>query len=213
MKRTDYKSQYKRNLPHYQPIGATLFVTMRLANSLPIHVIEKIQSEHQTEAAELTSSPTANSQKELHALRKRRFARFDGMLDRAEFGPTWLTRPRLASVVSESLCFRNGRVYTLFAFTIMSNHVHIVFRPQEKENGVPYSLSGIMMSIKRRTARECNTILGRQGQFWQHESYDHVVRDQREFERIIRYVLDNPVKAGLAERWEDWPWNYLNEES
>ena len=68
-----------------------------------------------------------------------------------------------------------------------------------------------MMSLKRYTARQCNDILGREGQFWQHESYDHVIRNQAEWERIIKYVLDNPVKAGLVEKWDDWPWTYLRE--
>ena len=46
------------------------------------------------------------------------------------------------------------------------------------------------------------------GSFWQAESYDHVVRNG-ELERIISYVLENPVKAGLVEDWEQWPYTYL----
>jgi len=53
-------------------------------------------------------------------------------------------------------------------------------------------------------------VLNRSGTFWQHESYDHVVRGDKELIRIAEYVLNNPVKAGLCERWEDWKWNYCN---
>ncbi len=69
-------------------------------------------------------------------------------------------------------------------------------------------VSKIMQSLKRYTAREANKILGRRGAFWQDESYDHVVRDSNELERIVLYVLHNPVKAGLIEHWRDWKWSY-----
>ncbi|MBN1145730.1 MAG: hypothetical protein JXA78_00630 [Anaerolineales bacterium] len=51
--------------------------------------------------------------------------------------------------------------------------------------------------------------MGRLGVFWQAESYDHVARDDRELERILQYVIYNPVKAGLVLEWEKWPWTYL----
>jgi REP element-mobilizing transposase RayT len=65
-----------------------------------------------------------------------------------------------------------------------------------------------MHSLKRRTATESNRVLQRRGQFWHRESYDHIVRDEKELNRIRNYVLNNPVKAGLVERWQDWPWTY-----
>ncbi len=62
--------------------------------------------------------------------------------------------------------------------------------------------------LKGSTARECNKLLKRTGAFWQHESYDHVVRNEDELRRIVEYVLNNPVKAGLVEVEEDWMWSY-----
>ena len=61
-----------------------------------------------------------------------------------------------------------------------------------------------MHSIKRHTARKCNLLLGLRGTFWQQESYDHWARHEDELERIIHYVEQNPVKAGLAAKPEDW---------
>lgn len=43
---------------------------------------------------------------------------------------------------------------------------------------------------------------------WQHESFDRVIRDAEELESTIRYVLNNPVKAGLVDEWQDWPFSY-----
>ena len=69
-----------------------------------------------------------------------------------------------------------------------------------------------MHSFKRYTARKANLILGLSGQFWQHESYDHFVRDNAEWLQIIRYVANNPVKAGLVKEAADWQWTYCRSE-
>ncbi|MBI3821990.1 MAG: hypothetical protein HY289_04835 [Planctomycetes bacterium] len=65
-------------------------------------------------------------------------------------------------------------------------------------------LAEIMHSLKSYTAHEANRILGRKGTFWQHESYDHWVRDEDELERIVAYIIGNPVGAQLVQRPHDW---------
>ena len=65
-----------------------------------------------------------------------------------------------------------------------------------------------MHSLKSYTSNECNKILKRTGSFWQHESYDHVVRNEEELNRIIHYTLNNPIKAKLVDNPEDWKWSY-----
>jgi REP element-mobilizing transposase RayT len=66
--------------------------------------------------------------------------------------------------------------------------------------------------LKGRSARYCNQELGRSGAFWHHESYDHVVRNQEEYERIAWYIANNPVKAGLVENWEDWKFTFVSQD-
>jgi len=73
------------------------------------------------------------------------------------------------------------------------------------------ALSKIMFSLKGRSARECNLLLDRRGAFWEHENFDHVIR-KGYFDKTIKYVLNNPVKVGLVEDWQDWRWNYCREE-
>ena len=90
----------------------------------------------------------------------------------------------------------------------MPNHGHVVFAPLEGSDGKYFSLSTIMHSLKLHTALEANKILGREGSFWQHENYDHYVRNEDELERIIKYVIYNPVKAGLVDDWKNWKWTY-----
>ena len=88
----------------------------------------------------------------------------------------------------------------------MPNHVHLVISLKEQIN-----LHEVLHSLKRHTARDCNKLLNRTGAFWQHESYDHVIRDG-EFGRIVFYVLRNPVKAGLCKKFSDWPYSYVSPE-
>ena len=69
-------------------------------------------------------------------------------------------------------------------------------------------MSRITKSIKGYTARECNKLLARTGEkFWQDESFDHAVRNEEQFYRIKRYIERNPVKAGLVNDAEKWPWS------
>lgn len=197
---------YQRKLPHIQPKGATLFVTFRLHGSLPLAVIEQLKADYETDRL---NAPTVSGRYEAG---KRYFAKFDDQLHCAD-GPHYLRQHLLATVVADSLHFRDQRVYRLDVFTIMSNHVHVVFKPLQNGHnfdGTPkyFKLSKIMQSLKRHTARKCNLLLDRQGAFWQAESYDHIVRDTAEWRRIVQYVLYNPVKAGLVSEWQAWPYTY-----
>jgi len=92
-------------------------------------------------------------------------------------------------------------LYELQSWVLMANHVHILIHPKA-------NLSRITKAIKGFSARQANTILGRTGQpFWQDESYDHWVRGAEEEARIVRYIEENPVVAGLVGRAEDWRWS------
>jgi putative transposase len=114
----------------------------------------------------------------------------------------------VAKVVSDAIHYRDGREYELLAHCIMPNHVHLVITLERND----ISLYKVLQSLKRFTAREANKILARAGAFWQHESYDHVVRDGKELLRVIAYVLRNPEKARLVDTWESWKWSYFRED-
>jgi REP element-mobilizing transposase RayT len=50
-------------------------------------------------------------------------------------------------------------------------------------------------------------VLGRAGRFWQREPFDRYVRNKRHFRNALAYIEANPVKAGLCDKPEDWPWS------
>jgi REP element-mobilizing transposase RayT len=208
--RLGFKSFYRRNLPHIQPTDATLFVTFRLTGSLPQHVLVRIAEERRAIQQKLDAGQLSTARSGSAALARRHFAMLERCLDRATDGPTWLFRPKVAYLVCDALHYRDGRQYRLDAFSIMPNHVHALFAPLSK-NGIPISLSSIMHSLKRNSAKHANEVLQRSGSFWEHETFDRYVRDHAEWKRTVTYVLNNPVKAGLVKTWQEWPWNYLRD--
>ena len=117
-------------------------------------------------------------------------------------GPMYLKLKPIAQIVVDSL--RRGVQlghYELGAWVLMANHVHALLFPL-------VSPSRMMQSLKGATAREANRHLGLTGQpFWQAESYDHWVRNNAELERIVGYIENNPVKAGLVARPEEHRWS------
>ena len=94
----------------------------------------------------------------------------------------------------------------------MSNHVHLVVRHLEEAYDVEYPVTGFMKSIKSFTGKKCNKLLKRTSKFWQNESFDRLIRDDDELEKVILYTLNNPVKAKLVNNWRDWPYTYCKPE-
>ena len=62
-----------------------------------------------------------------------------------------------------------------------------------------------MHSIKSFTSSEANQMLNRSGRFWQKEYFDRYIRNARQFAKTISYIENNPVKANLCAKAEDWP--------
>jgi len=216
---------YYRHLPHYQPFGATYFVTFRLAGSLATSLTRRwLREATELEKIILGAKTDEERAEAMKLYRLKHFGRLDSMLNRSRTGPLWLRQPEIAQIVVESIEFRDGTLFDLYAYCIMPNHVHLVFQLPEKdercrgnagrgklvENSCSSShpVTDIIGSLKKHTALEANRKLGRHGALWKGESYDHVVRDGEELERILWYVILNPVKARQVKSWTDWKWTY-----
>jgi REP element-mobilizing transposase RayT len=171
----------RRRLPHLYPEGKAIFITWHLFGTLPHSLYPPPGKRNAGQA----------------------FAWMDRYLDSARGGPLYLKQEPVAQVVIGSIqhCAEQLHYYDLHAFVVMANHVHLLVLPR-------ISPSRFLQTVKGYTAREANRLLGRTGQpFWQAESYDHWVRDEREWERIGAYIENNPVRAGLVTRAEDYPWS------
>jgi REP element-mobilizing transposase RayT len=118
---------------------------------------------------------------------------------------------RVASAVRDAMLHFAGDRYDVFAFVVMPNHVHWVFRPlpawnnrRERGGDLRPAREVVVHSFCRHSALVCNRLLQRSGPFWQHESYDRVVRNDGELQRIVDYIEFNPVKAGLCGKPDEW---------
>ena len=157
-------------LPHLKAEGAVYSVTFRLADSLPASVLDRIE---QLPAEE-------------------RLEKIESYLNAGQ-SAAWLAQPALADMFVEVLRKREGEQYRLHSWVVMPNHVHLVIEPLAS-----HTLSEILQAIKSTSAHRANQILQRSGEFWQRESYDHLVRDDEDLARCNEYVYMNPVSAGLV---------------
>jgi len=90
---------------------------------------------------------------------------------------------------------------------VMPDHVHLIFTPLVRHEVMEVcSLAEIMDAIKGASAHRINKALGRKGRVWQAESFDHVLRSSESLDAKVQYLLDNPVRQGLAREWQEYPW-------
>lgn len=169
-------------LPHYDGGDSTQFLTYRLADSLPEHVLRFLKC--QVDAGFITD--------------REKMISIERFLD-AGNGSCFLSDPRICEMIEENLLRFSGIKYRLFAWVIMPNHVHLLLRPISG-----FSLSEIVHSCKSYTSNQANKILKRSGRFWCPEPFDRFIRDIDHFEKTFDYIEANPVKAGLAGNIHDW---------
>ena len=184
------------NLPHWTQHGAIYSVVFRLADSLPQQVLDEWIAER-SELEKKAASPNSKlSPENLARLQELHSEKIQKHLD-AGYGECLLRDPAVAKIVADAIQRFDGDRYHLLAWCIMPNHVHCVLEPL---SGV--ELSDILHSWKSFTAHAANKLLGRNGPFWQKESYDHLIRDETDLSHSIEYVWNNPQEAGFREyKW------------
>ena len=211
------RTYYRRHLPHWQPPGATIFLTWRLYGSLPREAVDRI-AEERRHLEQLPAQPSETARDRAMRHNKKLLALADDLLGGNESAVRWLGDDRIATLVVDSFFFHADRLYTLLAFVLMPNHVHLLLTPLAVEQvlgsqaGKPdpqyVPLAKITQSLKGYTAREANRLLGRTGQpFWQDESYDHWARSEAEVERIAAYIESDPIRSGMVTSTEGWRWS------
>jgi REP element-mobilizing transposase RayT len=170
---------YRRSLPHWRQDGATYFVTGRLTDSLPGHLVTQLEQLRKT----LLSHQSASAGY-LEADREY-FRAMKQHLDRGH-GACWLKQGEISEIVNVACRHFDGERYELGEFCVMPNHFHVVVRPL-----AGFELENILHSWKAFTARKINAFLRRSGPVWQEESYDRLIRDSLELARTERYIRNN----------------------
>ncbi len=214
------KEFYRHLLPHFQQPGQAYFITWSLKDAVPKKALKRYSDEIKTLRLRIKSydadplnkimsdsesAPPRMSglktlplepglpelKKHYYYLRKKYIKAYDELLAIDKNPKINLSRPENLHAVKETLLFWNGKKLENYAFCIMPNHVHWVFRVFEKdEKDKLVYLQDIMNSVKRFSANQINKIENRKGAVWQAEN-----------------TLNNPVIAGLVKNREDWPGN------
>jgi len=188
--------KHRNFLPHWQQPGATYFITIRLADSIPADLRAQWQEERAAWLAHHPEPWRPEIEREYH----RRFSgQVDAWLDAAH-GACWLRAVDARALVVATLRHRDGGRYALHSWVVMPNHAHVLasLHPQTR-------LEDEVGAWKSVSARGINRHLGRRGTLWQEDYFDRLVRDARHFGNCVRYIRRNPEKAHLhSSEYELW---------
>lgn len=189
-----------RKLPHKEQTGAITFVTMRLADSMPLEVVQQWHDDIEnwlkknglagSRVEDVLNSRTVSPRLKTE-LRRFKNRRWHQRLDNCH-GECTLNRHDCRAEVCKSILHFNGDRYDLESF-VVSPITHILIQMRAE-----YFLRKQFREIQRFSARKINWLLGRSGRFWQGEPFDHIVRNAEQLERFHRYIAENPERAGLS---------------
>jgi REP element-mobilizing transposase RayT len=113
----------------------------------------------------------------------------------------WFTDlPVARLLVMEMQRLEKEGVAIWLAWVIMPDHFHALLSLTGQT-----SLGAVMNRLKGRSARLINAQYGRVGAFWQKSFHDHALRTEEDRLEIARYVVANPLRAGIVERLGDYP--------
>jgi REP element-mobilizing transposase RayT len=178
----------RHHLPHWAQNGVAYFITFRLADSLPKVQLARWRQEREAYLSQCENPLTPGQEEEYHK-------RFSGSIDRfldAGSGSCSLRYANIAKIVSDAIQHFDGKRYLLYSFVVMPNHLHVLFSLRENEK-----LPNIVHSWKSYTAKLINKELGRIGAFWQEDYWDRIIRSQKHFNFVCKYISENPQKAKL----------------
>ena len=174
--------EWGTHLPHWHQDDKYVFVTFRLHDSLPQ---EKLQWFREEKESWLKQHPQPWEEKTTKEYINKFGKAVDKWLDN-NYGNCLLKKQSNRKIVEDALLFFDGKRYDLVAFVVMPNHVHILLKLREG-----HKLTEIMHSIKSYTAKKINENENNTGPVWQSESYDRLIRDQKHFENVVRYIIAN----------------------
>jgi REP element-mobilizing transposase RayT len=174
-------------LPHFDGQAIPQFITLRLFDSVPAAVLRRWVQE----------MDLANSKRDRITLNRR----IERYLDQG-YGEAFLKIHRVAEMVQNELLCYDGQRYRLSSWVVMPNHIHYLLTRFET-----IDLAQLMQSFKSLTSHKANNLLRRKGQFWMPDYFDRYIRNAEHFNKTVRYIENNPVKARLCKHPQDWPFS------
>ena len=156
------------HLPHIDVEGYYQFITFRTYDSVDDYLLKLYGS-------------TMDERKKQLAI--------DTYLDTSPEG-TYLTG-KILHYLFDFIRSKDHDLYTLIAFVIMPNHVHLLIKPLE-------GLDSVMKKLKGASAKEINSILSKNGRLWARDYFDRGIRDEKHFQVVYEYIKNNPLKLQVG---------------
>lgn len=200
--------------PHSQQPGQAHFVTFCLYNTVAPGALSNYTDQlmelrwkidnrikHQLYDSFLKELESQYSRTQRHY-----FNAYDRLLAQNTDRTIDLNRAALSEIIIQGITFWEDSLLENYAWCIMPNHVHWVFRIREKDkDGETVYLSNILESLKKDMAVKINKVLEREGPLWQTEHFDSILRNQKQLYRAIEFTLNNPVAAKYVKDRNEWP--------
>ena len=186
--RGEVKATYA-NLPHWNRDNTACFVTFRLHDSIPAEKWQALDAERK---AWLAAHPQPWEDDVAREYHQRFSATAQKWLDNG-YGSCLMSEDRVRLQVEQAVWHFAGQRYDLYAFVVMPNHVHVLFQPFRGCDA-----NAIVSSWKSFTSHGINRLLGKTGTVWQKESFDTLVRNDRHFHTIIRYIRENDLSKSWS---------------
>ena len=176
--------KYTNRLPHWRQDGKTQFITFRLADSLPQAKLHELS---QTKDEWLKAHPQPWDEKTKNEYNQFISERIDKWLD-AGYGSCALKAPDIRRIVTDAFLHFNNERYVLLALVVMPNHVHALLTPTEGHDVV-----ATIGRIKGFAASRINKMINADGEFWQRDCFDRIIRNEMDFEAKLDYIINNPA--------------------
>ncbi len=192
--RPETRSFWTGHLPHWEVLGRPIFLTLHVRGAIPSEAAARIRQN----AADIRKTNDTDFTRRL----KRIFSEMEKWLDRIDGGIPPLSQPKAAAVLRDAIAERHARnAWRVLHWVIMPSHLHLLYVAGT------VGMKTLLADFKRWTGhRMAKAIETDGGRFWQDEWFDHWSRSADETDRIVSYIRQNPVRAGLVKRPEDWPY-------
>lgn len=189
-------TRHRHVLPHWQQAGKLVFVTWRLADSLPQEKLAELREQKRLWELKQPKPWSADEEFAFHD-------QFDEQIERwlnAGMGSCVLQRPEVRQGLLDTLHHADGKDYDMLSYVVMPNHVHLLFRLRAGAE-----LEKVIQAWKSISSRRIGQTTGQKGEWWQEGYRDRLIRGPEHLERVLNYIRRNPVEAKLREgRFEWW---------
>ena len=188
-KREPIEVKVSGNLPHWHQIGKIQFITFRLADSLPQSKVKELNAFIAEFNAEHPKPWNISTTQKFRAT----VGRIEERLLDNGYGSCILQYPELREVIASAITYYSPSHYSIIAYAIMPNHVHLLVHFHTDTNP-----ERLMQSIKSYSAHQINLKLQKTGSVWMSEYFDRIVRSENDLQKYINYIENNPQNLDIG---------------